>query len=89
MLGVGCFCTLCSLPTAPAALLLRSVVQASGMPDPSQWPMFLAAIILYSFDLSLVFPSAKVEDNFYFRLNKAQPPTHACGTGMSSDLKRF
>ncbi len=40
--------------------------------------MYLAAIIMYTFDLSLVVLDSKPEDNFYFRLNQAPslPPPH-------------
>ena len=44
------------------------------MPDLSLWPMFLAAIVMYTFDLCLIVPAAVAEDNFYHRLNKARPP---------------
>jgi hypothetical protein len=40
------------------------------MPDMRQWPMHLAAIIMYTFDLSLITTTAKNEDNFYFLLNQ-------------------
>ena len=42
--------------------------------------MYLAAIILYTFDLSLILPTARAEDNFYFRLNQATPSPPAQAT---------
>ncbi len=36
-----------------------------------QWQAYVAAIIMYTFDISLLTPESKPEDNFYHRLNSA------------------
>jgi hypothetical protein len=36
-----------------------------------QWQLYLAAIAMYTFDLNLIIPDSKPEDNFYHRLNIA------------------
>ncbi len=49
----------------------RAVMAASGLPDLAEWPGPLAALVMYTFDLSLVDMSAAHEGNFYHRLNGA------------------
>jgi hypothetical protein len=44
--------------------------QATKLSDLDQWQDPLAAIVLYTFDLSILFPGTKPEENFYFSLNK-------------------
>ena len=46
------------------------MVQASAL-EVGQWPRPLSSIVMYTFDLSLVAPGTSPQDNFYFRLNKA------------------
>ena len=46
--------------------------------------MYLAAIILYTFDLSLILPSSKAEDNFYARLNVVRLPSRASSISLES-----
>jgi hypothetical protein len=47
--------------------------QATKLSDLDQWRDPLAAIVLYTFDLSILLPHANPELNFYFSLNKVQP----------------
>jgi hypothetical protein len=44
--------------------------QATKLSDLDQWRDPLAAIVLYTFDLSILFPLTSPEENFYFSLNK-------------------
>jgi hypothetical protein len=44
--------------------------QATKVSDLDQWRDPIAAIVLYTFDLSILVPLASPEENFYFRLNK-------------------
>jgi hypothetical protein len=47
--------------------------QATKLSDLNQWRDPLAAIVLYTFDLSILFPHTSPEINFYFSLNKVKP----------------
>jgi hypothetical protein len=49
---------------------LSAFPQATKLSDLDQWHDPLAAIVLYTFDLSILFPWTKPEENFYFSLNK-------------------
>ena len=46
------------------------LLQASSVPDLAKWPPLLAAVAIYTFDLSLLSPAAPPEDNFDWRLNE-------------------
>jgi hypothetical protein len=47
--------------------------QATKLSDLDQWRDPLAAIVLYTFDLSILFLLPNPEQNFYFSLNKVKP----------------
>ena len=40
------------------------------MKDLNEWSLPLAAIIMYTFDLSLLSTNEDADKNFYFKLNK-------------------
>jgi hypothetical protein len=46
--------------------------QATKLSDLNQWRDPLAAIVLYTSDLSILFPRTNPEQNFYVSLNKVQ-----------------
>jgi hypothetical protein len=48
----------------------QAILQASQIKDTKMWSNLLAAIVLYTFDLSILFKGYAAEENFYFRLNK-------------------
>lgn len=49
----------------------RAILAASGLSDLAEWPGPLAAIVMYTFDLSLVDITAPPQGNFYHCLNGA------------------
>jgi hypothetical protein len=56
----------------PLLVALIVFPQATKLSDLDQWRDPLAAIVLYTFDLSILFPRTNPEQNFYFSLNKVQ-----------------
>lgn len=48
------------------------LAQASEIKDIGEWKDPLAAIIMYTFDLSILSAANMQEDNFYFKLNKVK-----------------
>ena len=62
---VGKICS-SKMDSSPVQELLRA---SSAIPF-KEWPMYLAAIVMYTFDLCSVDLKTLPEDNFYFRLNE-------------------
>ena len=52
--------------------VMRVRGQASSIKDLKEWPMLLAAIMMYTFDLSLLFLGIAQEENYYFRINQVK-----------------
>jgi hypothetical protein len=51
-------------------LVTAAILQSSPLKDLHQWSDPLAAIVMYTFDLSMLSKGLEQEKNFYFRLNK-------------------
>jgi hypothetical protein len=49
-----------------------AILQSSSIKDLHQWSDPLAAIVMYTFDLSMLSKDLEQEKNFYFRLNKVR-----------------
>jgi hypothetical protein len=67
-----CTANFASSVTWSLQLTLFVCPQASKISDLDQWRDPLAAIVLYTFDLSILSPHTNPEQNFYFGLNKVQ-----------------
>jgi hypothetical protein len=52
-----------------------ATLQSSSLKDMHQWSDPLAAIVMYTFDLSMLSKGLEQEKNFYFRLNKVRNMT--------------
>ena len=50
--------------------MTAAILQSSSVKDLDQWAAPLAAIVMYTFDLSILSKNLEAEKNFYFRLNK-------------------
>jgi hypothetical protein len=65
-----CKCSVFVPSDRPLQVTLIAFPQATKLSDLDQWRDPLAAIVLYTFDLSILFPHTNPAENFYFSLNK-------------------
>jgi hypothetical protein len=61
--------------TSCVTVVTAAILQSSSLKDLHQWSDPLAAIVMYTFDLSMLSKGLEQEKNFYFRLNKVSKIT--------------
>jgi hypothetical protein len=65
-------------------LVTAAILQNSSLKDLHQWSDPLAAIVMYTFDLSMLSNGLEQEKKFYFRLNKVPKMSQT-----SSQFRKF